>query len=59
MDSCKNITIGGPANVDKVDAAAPARRPVDEFMLEGINTARVCMYADIGRMATVVDVELF
>ena len=43
--------------MDTMDAATPARRPADEFMLESVNTAGICKYADIGDMALVVNVN--
>ena len=57
MDISKIIRAGGCTNVDPVDVATPAGRSVDEFMLEGVNTTGVFMYAVIRYMAVVVNVS--
>ena len=44
--------------MDTLDIASFTRRPTDEPVLEGINTACVCLYADIGCMAVVGNVML-
>jgi hypothetical protein len=58
LDSDKNLIIDRCTNVDPLDTATPAGRPVDEPMLESINPAGVFMHADIRHMAAVGNVIL-
>lgn len=56
LDGIEGIGIGRRTNVDTLDIAAFKGRSANEFMLEGIDTAGICMYADIRHMAVVGDV---
>jgi hypothetical protein len=58
MDCNKSINTGRRSNVDTLDLTSFKGRPVNEPVLESINSAGIFMYAHIGSLAVVGNVSL-
>jgi len=57
LGAYKNTACCCGSDLDQVDSPALESGSIDEFLLEGVNTACIFMYAGIGSLASYNDVK--